>query len=194
MFQLDSQAAKLAHINVREEKHGDDPVPAYDLKIKMDVPNTFLSQLHPTLKWSLYDKAPTVDAVDDSHMPVLRYALLEPVRWKGEMKEAMITVHDANGEGAKSLVFSASVNDLLLDCRDGGTVSATFRIQAVLTGFMISQLVGQLGKDIVLSVEPEAPAPDAAGDQSERKARMRKRAADKKKKGGDVPVTGDLLQ
>ncbi len=44
-FNLEKHTAKIAHINLREERHGDDPVLAVDIKVTADVPNDFLSYL-----------------------------------------------------------------------------------------------------------------------------------------------------
>lgn len=187
MFELDQQAAKLVHLNVREEKHGDDPVPAIDLKISADVPNTFLSQLHATLKWSLYDKAPTVDVVDDTHMPVLRYKMMEPIRWKGEMKEASIKIIGA--EAAGNIDFIAAVNMLLLDCLEGGTVRISFRVQAVVDAFMVGQLAALLGQDIEITIVPPAKAIEKPEERKERTRARRKRNAG----AADRNPTGSLL-
>lgn len=186
MFNLQSQAAKLVHINVREEKHGDEPVPAIDLKISADLQNTFLSQLHPTLCWSLYDKSPSHDLVDDTHMPVLRYKAIEPVRWKGDIKEALITLVGAPEAG--NIEFVASVSKLVLECLEGGTVRIGFMVQAVVDAHMIGQLAGLLGQDIEISVVPPAPVVDDVG---ERKARMRSR---KTRKSAAGHPNGNLLQ
>lgn len=189
MFDLRKQAAKLVHINVREEKHGDDPVPAVDLKITADLPNTFLAQLHPTLRWSLYDKAATEDALDKDHMPVLRYTKMEPIHWKGEAKGGFFTVHAPGDNAAKDLRFAATVNMLQLDCHEGGTVIITFRVQSSDVGaFVIGSLAGMLGQDVVVSVEPPEPVDESAG---QRKARTRARRG---KTAGDPDPQAPLLQ
>ncbi len=185
MFSLESQAAKLAHINVREEKHGDDPVPAVDLKITMDVPNTFLSQLHETLRWSLYDRAANEELIDKDHLPVLRYNLLEPLRWTGEMKEAICTFHHDEGSNRDSVIVG-KVNALELEPLEGGTVRCRFRIQAVVSSHEIGTLSGMLGKDVVISVEPE--------DKPPAEAAPKKRRGRPPKAQPDGPGEKDLLQ
>lgn len=47
MFSLTEQTATLAHINVRAERHGDEPAGAADLKIQYTTGNGILSEFHP---------------------------------------------------------------------------------------------------------------------------------------------------
>lgn len=184
MFSMSNQAAKLAHINVREEKHGEESVPAVDLTIKCDVPNTFLANLAPTLRWSLYDKAATVDAVDPDHMPVLRYPSMDPFRWRGEAR-ALVAF-----PGTKPrLEFVAKVNNLDLDPLEGGTVRISFRVQAVVESPEIGVLAALLGADIKVSITPSATPKDvpAAGEPKRgRKAKKQTEANDGGRNEGDL--------
>jgi hypothetical protein len=74
-FHLENHAAHIGHLNLREEKHGEESVLAIDIKVEADVANDFLSYLSPTLKWSLYDKPEKQqDLIEDAnHLPRLRY-------------------------------------------------------------------------------------------------------------------------
>lgn len=53
-FQLEEQTAVLLHINPRPEKHGEDNVPAADLKVELTSGNEILSLFHPSLRSLLY--------------------------------------------------------------------------------------------------------------------------------------------
>ena len=98
MFELSKHKCKIAHLNIREETHGEDKVLAEDIKIQADVPNDFLSYLAPTLKWSLYDKPDGAQGElikDAGHMPRLRYSFFPPLAITGRMDKANFTVHGA---------------------------------------------------------------------------------------------------
>lgn len=98
MFELLKHKSKIAHLNIREESHGDDKVLAEDIKVQADVPNDFLSYLAPTLKWSLYDKPSNAqgELIEDAgHMPRLRYSQLSALAWDGSMAKAAFTIHGA---------------------------------------------------------------------------------------------------
>ena len=96
MFELSKHKAVIAHLNIREEMHGEEKILAEDIKIQADVPNDFLSYLAPTLKWSLFDRpdAAQVELIkEDGHMPRLRYSQLAPIAWEGKMERATFVIH-----------------------------------------------------------------------------------------------------
>ena len=151
-FILTKQVAKIAHLNVREEKHGDEPIIAIDIKVETDVTNDFLSYLSPTLKWSLYSKNPTQGELieDDNHLPVLRYQELGLIGWDGEMDQAVAIFHGA--KKSDDIELECEVDKLRFTCRDGGTVTATFRIKVLPTPGQSAALMCMLGKETKISV------------------------------------------
>ena len=164
MFELLKHKSKIAHLNIREETHGEDKVLAEDIKIQADVPNDFLSYLAPTLKWSLYDKPSDAqgELIEDAgHMPRLRYSQLPALAWDGSMAKASFTIHGA--KKSEDLVFEANIDKLLLDCKDGGTVAITFKVAVYPTAEESGRLAALLGQEHKVSVRPgEAQGP--AGD------------------------------
>ena len=161
-FHLEKHAAKVAHINLREEKHGEEAVLAVDVKITADVPNDFLSYLAPELKWSIYDKQPGQGELipDDTHLPHLRYPQLGELKWDGDMAKAQVTIHGA--KPTHDFNLDADVNGLRLEPKEGGTVAITFRLQLLPTSGQSAALVGYLGKEVKISVVPaESETSDA---------------------------------
>jgi hypothetical protein len=72
---------KLANVNTRSEKHGEDEVPAIDLAIIVTGPNTDLDALGKELRASLF--APVADAPEEldlrvAALPVVRNPKLSP--------------------------------------------------------------------------------------------------------------------
>ncbi len=157
-FHLEKQAAKMAHINLREEKHGEEAVLAIDVKITADVPNDFLSYLDPTLKWSLYDKQPGQGELlpDDNHLPHLRYTQLGELRWEGEMAKANVLVSSI--DRPEDVALEADINNLKFEPKEGGTVAISFRLQFLPNAGQSAVLVGLLGKEVRVSVAPAEPA------------------------------------
>ena len=153
-FILTKQAAKVAHLNVREEKHGDEPIIAIDIKVEADVTNDFLSYLSPTLKWSLYSKNPNQGELieDETHLPVLRYQELGLIGWDGEMDQAIAIFHGAKKSDDTEL--ECEVDKLRFTCRDGGTVTVVFRIKVLPTPAQAAMLMCLLGKETRISVRP----------------------------------------
>jgi hypothetical protein len=129
MFQMSKQVCKVAHVNLREEKHGEESVTAIDLKVQASVSNDFLSYLSPTLKGSLYGKPDTAvqgTLVHDNpgYMPRLLYPAIKQVKWEGEMPKAQVVFHGATKKA--DIELAADVNKLVLECMDGGTVVVSF--------------------------------------------------------------------
>lgn len=165
MFELSKHKCKIAHLNIREETHGEDKVLAMDVKVSADVPNDFLSYLAPTLKWSLYDKPDGAQGElieDASHMPRLRYSQLPTLAWSGEMKKATFVVHGV--KKADDLAFEATVDKLFLDCKDGGTVAISFKASVYPTAQESGRLAAILGQEHKISVRPGEAAVGDPGD------------------------------
>lgn len=96
-FEISKTKGKVAHLNVREEKHGEDPVLACDVKIKADVSNKFLDELSPGLRAALFAKEGTQEPLVDGedHLTVLRFPQLAPQKWTVGMVGGEITLHGA---------------------------------------------------------------------------------------------------
>ena len=158
MFNLSKHISKIAHLNLREEKHGEDTVLACDVKIEADVTNDFLSYLSPTLKGSLYEKLNDQgELLNDGHMPTLRYPALPDLLWDGTM-EAEFIIHGEKKSG--DMVFDASVTKLHLGCKEGGTVTITFRVSLHPTAEQSGRLAALLGQDAKVSVHPPEDSND----------------------------------
>lgn len=158
MFTLTAQQCKIAHINIREEKHGEESLTAVDVKITSDMSNDFLSYLSPTLKGSLYgppDSAVQGSLVHDNpgYMPRLLYPEMGMIKWAGEMKKAQVCLHGATKKS--NLVFDCDVNKLSFVTKEGGTVEVAFRLQVVPEGATLGKLAGMLGMELKVSIAPE---------------------------------------
>lgn len=167
-FALKKQAAKVAHLNLREEKHGEDPVLACDVKVSADVPNTFLDQISPTLRSSFYMAEGEGEAsqpgllADESHLPVLRHPFLGQQDFVGvEMPLVRVAFH--GHKKADEVEITGEVNQLRGVLKEGGTVAIVFRVQFLPEDDQVGKLSALLGHAIKVSVFPvEAPASDTA--------------------------------
>jgi len=156
-FKLEKLQAKVAHVNLREEKHGEDPVLGADVKLVADVSNDFLGQLSGTLKSALYasdvEATGQLSLVDASeHLPVLRFPQLGPLTWSGDF-DAVLTLHGA--KKADDVVFEkARINKIALAPKEGGTVELTFRAQVHPGADGAGALAAFLGQSPRVSVAP----------------------------------------
>tara|TARA_R110000868_G_scaffold411755_1_gene708941 strand:+ start:42481 stop:42972 length:492 start_codon:yes stop_codon:yes gene_type:complete len=152
MFTLKKQIAVLSHLNLRDEKHGEETVLAADLKIKADVPNLFLEQLAPGLRASLYkDDEDNPALFEDGHMPVLRYSQLEPLKFAVPMPSAQLVIQDEDPANP-DLEFTVAIKNILLDCRAGGTVAITFSAATLPDAHQVGSLSALLGSNVTVSL------------------------------------------
>lgn len=157
-FVLKKQVAKVAHVNLREEKHGEEPVLACDVKVTADVPNSFLTQISPTLKSALYQpegegagtQAPLID--DGTHLSVLRFPQLGALKWEVKMAGAEVILHGA--KKADDVVLVGEVNELRMAPKEGGTVEITFRCQFAPIPEQVAAVGALLGHQVKVSVRP----------------------------------------
>lgn len=151
------QAAKVAHINIGEEKHGEEDVRRLDIKVQSDVVNDFLTYLSKTLKGSLYGKEEGQRELikDDSHLPHSLYPELGEMKWEGEMADATVILHGKTK--AEDLNLVGDVNNVRIQCKEGGTVAVTLRVQVKPDDEQTSALVLFSGKDVKISIRPKEP-------------------------------------
>ena len=163
MFELSNQMVKVAHVNLRAEKHGEEDVLACDLKFETKMPNTTLSTLNASLAGCLYERGQELDLGDD-HVTKLRFPLIKyPLQWQSEITGGKVTLHAPISED--DLVLFGDVNELKLSPQDGGTVIVNFRVQFLPDGDQAARIPAMLGKMVEISVEkPVADSDDLAGD------------------------------
>lgn len=167
MFAFDKPTpVKLAHLNCREERHGDESVAAIDLKFVREAGNSQLSMLHPDLRAALYD-------TDDDERPglagiepiatKLRFPAMPQFAWDLEMTGCEVEVDYGLGLESNIVLADCKVNQFRVECRPGGTTLITFRVQT--SNFpegAVDKLLGKLGHETAITLE--APAAPAQGD------------------------------
>lgn len=168
MFKLSMAVAELAHINLRDEKHGEESVPCTDVKFLADVPQSFLTQLHPDLLGCLYkpegdaagEQQPLLDGAE--HRPLLRFPKLPRFPWAHGAFKAEMVLHSAKKRDEYRTV--GEVDKLVLEPKEGGTVMLTFRVK--LTGTEpgdVAALVAKRGS-VELSINPVEVEDGAGGE------------------------------
>lgn len=155
MFKIQKQTAKVAHINLREEKHGEDSVTAMDVKITMDVPNDYLNDLAPGLLGALYaphDKQGSLDG----RMVSLRFPLLGALPWQSEQDMSISFLSDDPNE---CFAVEGAVNKTSIVCKDGGTISVTFRLQLLPDDGLVASFAALLGQTVKISIDAASIVP-----------------------------------
>lgn len=158
MFSITKQTATLAHINVRTERHGEEPAGAADLKISFTDGNGVLSEFHPVLRSFLYKQE---ESPDQAEMPVgealtvRRFGdLIEKLRLKHELIGASVLIAFGLGGDSDIELETADVDGFSVEMMEGGSVITTFRVKCHPSGEQVKKLYEVLGNQITITITP----------------------------------------
>lgn len=166
----------VSNVNVRSELHGDDHVPAVDLSLKLAAPNTILSEFDGHLRSMLYRAADAgevqgqqeIEGTEVSDLPILRTACIDmPIRLANEYAGYTLTIDRGLGGSSNITLQGCAVNKLRADCKQGGTVELTMRVQASgLDEATLGRLAMLIGCEtqITLMAPHDGPVIDGASD------------------------------
>lgn len=155
-FQLEAAKAHLVHINPRTEKHGEQDVPAADLKFQMTESNGMLAMFHPTLRHHLYEQEDANEQLEGVEaLTRLRFGgLITRIRIGHALKGADVVIGFGLGGASDISLDTVDVDGFSLDLLEGGSVGLTFRVKARPTGDQIKRLYEVLGGEIDITVVP----------------------------------------
>lgn len=160
MFDL-NQSVKLANVNPRAEMHGEDPKPAFDLKIEATCSSSVLLHFHPELRQHLFKKDENPDLVDQvtegDGLTVLRYPKMGQIKWDWEGVGYTATVGYGLGGPSDIVLNDCKVDHFKIEAQNGGSVIVTFRIIAHPDTEDIGKLCEFIQRDIDLDLQPPAP-------------------------------------
>lgn len=166
MFDLDQATVKLASVNPRAEKHGEDTKPACDLKIEAVLPSSALIHFHPELRQHLYKKDENPDLVDQvvdgEGLTVLRYPRMGAIKWDWEGTGYTATIDYGMGGDSNIELGDVKVDHFVFEAQNGGSVTVTFRILAHPDSDDMGKLCEFIQRDIELTLTP--PEPKTAAD------------------------------
>lgn len=180
MFQLlNMTPATIANVNTRMEKHGKDAmVPAVDVRLNFDMPNSVLQVLAPGLLHLLYTDDESLAAASeeddqeeldfeaaDVPMPYLKETdLVLPLGLKTELHGYCVTVDYGLG-GKRNLVLNTSeVNKFTIEPKNGGTVKISCRVQCA--DHMDERILGKLDVLQQKEIKVTITAPEVKQEQA----------------------------
>lgn len=161
MFSLERQKATFASWNARTELHGDERVPAADIKIDFAASNDILSEFDPALKSAFYrephpGEEDLVDRAGDTpQLARLRFpSMKNPIKWDTKLVGATVTIHYGTGGPSDIVLAECTVDNLVFDPQDGGTVITSLRIQCKPNEGQAGKLYELNGNEIDVTIEP----------------------------------------
>ncbi|SDC67570.1 hypothetical protein SAMN05428966_10291 [Massilia sp. PDC64] len=157
MFEL-KQIVKLANVNPRAELHGEDPKPAFDLKIEATCPSSVLIHFHSELRQHLFKKDENPDLVDQVQegdgLTVLRYPKMGAIKWDWEGAGYTATIDYGLGGDSNIVLHDVKVDHFTIEAMNGGSVSLCFRIIAHPDPEDVGKLCEFIQRDIDLVLTP----------------------------------------
>jgi hypothetical protein len=162
--------AKIVHINARSEMHGDKLVPAIDVRLEVDLPNSdaLPAYAHDLLD-ALYDRsAVSAQASIPDISPVathLRFPQLGPLKWKDVTLHDELTIDYGLGDKSNVVLRQVKCHRHALTLKEGGTVTVTYTASAAN---VTEQVLGRLGvrvqHDVHVLLSPGSPFEDEDED------------------------------
>lgn len=182
-FNLSKTSAKLNSFNIRAEKHGEENVPAGDLKLSIKAANTILDIFDPKLREALYQNLAAEQGQEEvaglaPTLPNLRFANMEgPFKFSDECSGYKLVLDYGLGGDSNITLTGCKVNNFQATCEEGGTVELSFRVQISDPSADVIGLLGvNVQHDIVIDLE--APVVAAPATVTPIKGRQKKMTKD----------------
>lgn len=170
MFELKAKAGKLRAVNPRAELHGEDPKPACDLMLSVDLPASALSQFDPDLPSALFKPDADKPQLVDGNLSAVRFPLLQTLKYKRECLGYSGQIDYGIDDSSAVKLGTVDVDHFRFECRNGGTVVCDFRVIVHPTADAMGKLCTMIGHEVTVTLTPPEAQPDTAGKKSEKKA------------------------
>lgn len=170
MFELHSQTATLKTVTPREEKHGDESVPAISMRFEIQAANTILDALLPSLRTTLYTKPPGQDTLDgiEETTPLLRTAGIDQVLLQCKFEGWSMLVDFGIDERSAIRCGSCKVDKFTVEPMEGGTVRLFLRVgTSDISAESGGNLMMLIGSDVTLTLTAPKPAAAAIDGSTE---------------------------
>lgn len=164
-FTLDHQTAKIATVTTRIEKHGDEDVPAVSIGLRITGPNTLLDLLSPGLREVLYTAPEAQESLEgiEAPTPLLRTRCIErfPVKVPDMLGWRLVIDHGIDDDSAIDL-HDCKVDKFVAEPFEGGSCEIGFRVgTSDVDETYMGRLAMKLGREVVVTLTPPEPKPDA---------------------------------
>lgn len=161
MLRTDEQVATVSSLNMRAERHGNQPVPACDINITFDAPGKVLDQFEKGLFDAFYTKEPPNKSQKElagmeADGPFLRFnGTLGPLTLKQGIPGYKAEI--VYGEIASSIKIALSdvkMTRVKAEPKDGGTCGFALQLQAHPVEGQYDQLALILQREVKVTLTP----------------------------------------
>lgn len=160
MLKFTDQPATISSVNVRAEKHGEDPVPACDVGITFECGAKILDSLHKGLRDMLYvnedgKQTRVLGSGDADDGPKRRVPILRPLGFDIEWPGYKANIVWGDLAGSINLDLSdVTVKKIKAAPKDGGTVEINLQIQCHPPKESYGDLAQLNQREITLALAP----------------------------------------
>lgn len=157
MFEYERQLTRITHINVGQEKHGNQDVNAMDIDLRYTTGNQVLAMFSPTLKSTLFEKDDSNGEIDpdENHLTALKHPKMGPIKWDETYENASATVH-IGASGKADITFGdCKVRKFVIEPKQGGTVVVSYQVRCHPTDEQIGKIAGKLNQEVFVTLDPE---------------------------------------
>lgn len=140
-------------VHMRLEKHGEENVTAYDIKLSGDFSNSILLKLHADLRDTFYVADRQADV--EGFKKQLRFPRIDnAMKWAQEIPRTLLTLHDAHDAGEDLVLANGHTDKFEFDMLEGGTVRLSCRVKLPeLTDEQVLKLGRANGQTLPVSLE-----------------------------------------
>lgn len=175
MLNFDKHAAKIANLNTRAEKHGEDNEPAAYVKIEMHVTQTVLDSFDPVLRKFLFREPEKFDQLElqvdgESLWTALRCKNLKPLQWEQDFPGYRLLIGSELGLSPEVEIEGAELKRFVIDAIEGGSVKLSFTATCHPDEKTVGALYLMIQNDIVLTMIPPLAAEQVAHAEREQTA------------------------
>lgn len=162
IFELDpSTKVQFSHLNIRDEKHGDEKVPTCDLTFVWQTTNAALWMFDGKLLTSLY--GPPSEATEQGDLdgvepatqfPTLKFPHMASIKWADAATGDLSIDYGLTGKPLE--LTPCKIHKFVLDCKEGGTVELKFTASCSsnLTEKTLGKLALMIGQQLDISITP----------------------------------------
>jgi hypothetical protein len=158
---MPEQVATLVHLNIRQEKHGEESVKAADLKVQFTTNCAWLDELEPGLAAAYYraeeQKASTAEQLFEPTQPlpltVRRWPKIAGFKFDHELTAMRVTVNFGIRDDGAIVLDGATVDKFAVELLEGGSIVVTYRVKCHPSADDMAKLYELLDGEIDIAAE-----------------------------------------
>ena len=159
MFELEKANAKIANVNPRAEKHGEENKLAADIKIELQLHNSALDSFDDKLRKALFrkpGKGEQQDLIDKDALTAVQFPRVGEISWDEEFPGYDLEIGSGLGLAEPLFVSDVTLKKFRFGPLEGGSVNVSFNVICHPSADEIGQLCTLIQSDAEITLTPPA--------------------------------------